>query len=168
MGFFAHEFDAPVAHHDVGSDRYRYTVVFVPQAVAAALPLDAHPRLRINAEVDDYPLDAALNPVRGVWYILLSKKVLNSIGRRVGDRVTVRFRVADQDAVDVPEALLAALRRDAEMQSCWDALTPGRKRSLAHRVGSAKTPETQARRVAEVFEMMTGIRDAYGKLTQGP
>ncbi len=167
MGFFEHEFDAPVAHHDVGSDKYRYTVVYVPDSVAAALPLDEYPRLRVNAEIDDYPLDAALTPVRGVWYIMLSKKTLSAIERRVGDIVTVRFRVADQDAVDMPDALLAALRGDARMQPLWDALTPGKKRSLAHRVGSAKSPETQARRIAEVFDIMTGKRDAYGKLVEG-
>ena len=168
MGFFEHEFDAPVTHHDVGSDRYRYTVVYVPDAVAASLPLDEHPRLRINAEVDDYPLDAALSPVRGQWYILLSKKMLSAIGRRVGDTVTVRFRIADQNAVEVPESLLAALRGDAQMQPLWDALTPGKQRSLAYRVGSAKSPETQARRIAEVFDIMTGKRDAYGKLVKAP
>lgn len=162
--YFDHEFEAPIVRHDVGSERYRYTVVFLPRDLIGALPLDDYPRLRISGEVEDYPFEAALTPVRGEWYILLSGKLLKAIGKRVGDVVSVRFRVADQDAVDVPPALQAALSGDSGMQTIWDGLTAGKQRSLAYRVASAKREATQAKRIAEVFDIMTGKRDLRGKL----
>ena len=161
--FFDYEFDATIAYHDVGSDRYRYTVVYLPAELIAVLPLDDHPRLRIAGEVNDHPFEASLTPVRGDWYILFSKKALTAIGAWVGDEVSVRFSVADQDAVDVPDALQIALESDARMRALWDALTPGKRRALSYRVASAKTPATQTRRIAEVFDIIEGRRDLRGK-----
>ncbi len=161
--FYEHAFEAPITRHDVGSDRYRYTVVFLPQHMIDRLPLQAHPRLRISGEVDDHPFEAALTPVRGRWYILFSKTMLRAIEARVGDEVSVRFRIADQDAVDLPPALEEAFRGDSAMRALWEGLTPGKQRGLAYRVASAKTPATRAKRVAEVFEIIEGKRDLRGK-----
>ncbi|MEO0975412.1 MAG: DUF1905 domain-containing protein, partial [Pseudomonadota bacterium] len=95
--YFDHEFEAPIVEHDVGSARYRYTVVFVPAELSTALPLERFPRLRISGEVNDHPIEASLTPVRGQWYVLLSKSTLKAIDARLGDLVTLRFRIADQD-----------------------------------------------------------------------
>ena len=161
--YYDHEFEGPIAYHDVGSERYRYTVVYLPDHLKPSLPLEEFPRLRIAGEVNDYPFDAALTPVKGEWYILLSKRTLEAIEARVDDEVTVRFRVADQDAVEVPEALRLALEDSPAIKALWDGLTPGKKRGLAYRVGSAKTAPTQAKRVAEVFDIIEGKCDLRGK-----
>ncbi len=162
--FFDYGFEAPIAEHDVGSNRYRYTVVYVPQDILAELPMAEYPRLRITGEVNDHPIEASITPAKGVWYVLLSKRVLKAIGARVGDSVSVRFRIADQDAVDVPAALEDALDGDARMRDLWDTQTPGKRRALAYRVASAKTEATQTKRVAEVFDILDGKRDLRGKL----
>jgi len=161
--FFDHEFDAPIAEHNVGSDRYRYTVVYVPQDILAELPMAEYPRLRIAGEVNDHPFEASITPAKGVSYLLFSRRVLKAIHAGIGDTVTVRFRVADQDAVDVPTALDEALQKDARIHTLWDAITPGKRRALAYRVASAKTEATQSKRVAEVFDILEGKRDLRGK-----
>lgn len=164
MSFFDYVFEAAIAEHDVGSKRYMYKVVWLPDEIADQLPLDSFPRLRVTAEVGDVPLNASLTPVRGRWYILLSKKVLTQMGADVGHVVDVRFSIADQTGVDVPDLLRAALEGDARVAKLWDALSPGKKRGLAYRVSSAKTETTQRKRVAEVFEILKGVRDARGRL----
>ena len=138
-------------------------MVFLPDAVAAELPLKEYPRLRVSGEVQDHPIEASLTPVRGRWYILLSKKLLRAIGASVGDEVEVRFEIGDQDAVDVPPALSAALKRNRKMLGLWEKQTPGKQRGLAYRVASAKTPATQEKRVAEVFGILKGELDMRGK-----
>ncbi len=160
--FYPYQFEAPICHHDVGSDKYRYRVVYLPDALKTELPLGEYPRLRINGEVDELPFEAALTPVRGKWYILFSRASLSKIGKNVDDIVSVRFEIADQDAVTVPEALDNALQGDAHMQTLWDNLTAGKKRALAHRVASAKTAPTQAKRIREIYEIMLGKRDMRG------
>ncbi len=160
--YYPHGFSAEIVQHDVGSERYRYTVVFVPEDVKSALPLGEYPKLRITGEVDDHPIEAALTPVRGEHYILLSKKLLGAIGKRLGDMVEVRFRIADQDAVEVPERLREALARDAAMASLWQETTPGKQRALAYMVASAKRAETQDKRIEYVFAVLSGEIDLKG------
>jgi hypothetical protein len=160
--YFPHAFTAEIVQHDVGSERYRYTVIFVPEEVKADLPLAEYPKLRISGEVDDHPIEAALTPVRGEHYILLSKKLLAAVGKGVGDEVELRFRIADQDAVEVPERLDAALARDAAMRALWQAATPGKQRALAYMVASAKRAATQDQRIEKVAAVLRGEIDING------
>ncbi|MEO0911576.1 MAG: YdeI/OmpD-associated family protein [Pseudomonadota bacterium] len=155
-------FDAEITTHDVGSSRYLYTVLWVPDGVAARLPLAEYPRLRVTGEIGEHPFEAALTPVRGRWYILLSKALLKAVGAQVGDSVEVRFEVGDQAAVDVPPTLKAALAEHTAMRALWEAETPGKQRGLAYRVASAKSEATRARRVEEVFAILRGERDLRG------
>lgn len=164
MSFYPFTFEGPVTHHDVGSSRYLYKVVFVPDEVKADLPLDTYPRLRITGEINGHPYQGACTPVRGRHYLLLSNAFLETIGAEVGDDVEVRFAIADQDAVDVPVPLVHALQENPEMQALWDEQTPGKQRALAYIVSSAKTAPTIAKRIDQVFDMLTGKRDARGKI----
>lgn len=160
--FYPHSFTAEIVHHDVGSDAYRYTVIFVPDETKSDLPLDRFPKLRVVGEIDDLPYEGAFTPVRGRHYLLLSKKILAAIGKRLGDEVEMRFRVADQDAVDVPEALERALENAGHERGLWEAATAGKKRALAHMVASAKRAETQEKRVEKVFAVLRGEIDLKG------
>jgi hypothetical protein len=69
--YYSHAFEGRIEHHDVGT--YRYTVVFLPRELALSLPLEEHPRLRVSGEVAEVPFSGAWQPVRGRWYLMLSK-----------------------------------------------------------------------------------------------
>lgn len=161
--YFTHEFDSAVEHYDVGSSRYRYTVVFVPTEIIQELPVANYPRLRVSGEINDLPFDAALTPTHGRWYILFSKRVLTTIGAAVGDIVSIRFRVADQEAVDVPPLLAEALAQNEDLGASWNALTAGKQRSLAYLVSNAKTDATIRKRVAEAIAIVRGERELRTK-----
>lgn len=161
MSFFTHEFEGRIVPHDVGT--YRYTVVFLPPEIARDLPFDRHPRLRARGEVGDVPFAGAWQPVRGRWYLMLSKDLLRQGGLAVGDLVEVRFRVEDPDTVDVPEGLRRALEGDEAARATWEGLSAGKRRGLAHMVHAAKTEPTQRRRLADVLAMLRS-----GEVRLGP
>lgn len=170
--FFTHTFTAPVATYDFG--RYAYTVVYIPAEVTDELPMAEYPRLRVDAEVDDVPTEGALMPDRlgsaqtahlvgtigpegmRVWYLMVPKRILDQIGKGLGDEVEVRLRAGDQEAVDIPAALEAAFAQDAPLKRAWDALTPGKQRFLAHRVATAKREETIRKRISELKQQLMG------------
>ncbi len=162
MSFYPLQFEGEIVEHDVGARTYVYSVVFLPKALHNELPLERHPRLRITGEINDQPIDAALTPVRGRWYILLSKKFIKAINAMIGDTVDVRFDIADQDAIDIPDRLQTALKADKQMMKLWNEQTPGMQRGLAYRVASAKMEKTQAKRVDEVFSILKGERKFRG------
>ncbi|MBC7988842.1 MAG: YdeI/OmpD-associated family protein [Luteimonas sp.] len=151
---YPHEFDAQVVHHDVGT--YRYTVVFLPPEIATALPLQQHPRLRASGEVGEVPFTGAWQPVRGRWYLMLSKELLRDADAAIGACVRVRFRVEHQAAVEVPDQLARALAADGMANLAWSQLSAGKKRGLAYRVLSAKTKSTVQRRLLEVMARLRG------------
>lgn len=156
MLFLPYQFKALIEEHRF-DERLAYSVVWVPKAIANELPLDSNPRLRISGEINGVPLEAALMPVRGKWYILISKRLMKAAKASLGDDVSVQFGIADQDAVNVPRALEDALLEMPDLKAVWDNLTPGKRRGLAYRVSVAKTEPTIIKRVDEVLEQLAEI-----------
>ncbi|MEQ8848187.1 YdeI/OmpD-associated family protein [Botrimarina sp.] len=154
MAAAAYEFEAPIVARSF--DTFRYTVVFLPDATRRSVPFPDGRPLRIDAEVNGVPLSGALMPHKKGRYLLLSKRFLKRLRCEAGDRVFVRFSVADQDRVDVPIELERALEASSRLKKLWNELTPGRRRGLAYRVGSAKRPDTRRRRVEQVLEEIAG------------
>lgn len=158
MSLYPHAFEGALQRHGVGRDRkVWYTVLFLPHELAAELPFDRFPRLRVEGEIADQPVSGAWMPVGdGRRYFIVSPAVRKSAGAGLGALLEMRFRVADQEAVEVPEALARALAANVRAAAAWDALTPGRRRGFCHRVNGAKTDPTRARRVAEVLAELSG------------
>ncbi|MEM7738066.1 MAG: YdeI/OmpD-associated family protein [Deinococcota bacterium] len=152
MSFYPYTFTGFIEHHNLGT--YRYTVIFLPKDLHADLPLDKYPRLRVSGEIAEQPFEGAWQPVRGRWYIMLSKKLLKDAAVGVGDDVEVRFEVVDQEAVDIPLELQQALSENSQAADAWEALTVGKRRGLTHRISSAKTAKTRTRRLQEVLEIL--------------
>lgn len=150
--FFPHEFRGEIVHHRLGT--YTYTVIFLPPPLARTLPFTGARRLRISGEVGDIPFEAAWQPSKGRWYMMLSRSMLKDGGWALGDSVPVRFRVEPDTAVTVPPALQAALAADRRARATWTAATPGQQRAMAHRVGSAKTEPTLRKRLDEALALL--------------
>lgn len=90
---------------------------------------------------------------------LRSKK---NTGLDVGDVVEMRFRIDDQDHVDVPRALEIAIQSNDEANRQWNKLTAGKKRMFTFHVASSKTATIGAERVAEAIDAIgkgCGLRD---------
>ena len=150
-------FEATVDRYGVGKTRkVWYTVLFLPDALRAALPFDRYPRLRVEGEVNDVPVEVAFIPAGdGRNYAILGPAVIEGAELEPGALAEMRFRIADQDHVDVPDDLADALGADPAVATLWDALTPGKRRGLAHHVASAKRAATRNARIRTVFEAIT-------------
>lgn len=107
-----------------------------------------NPRRRVRGEIGEHAFAGAWQPTGGHWYLKLSKDMLKRQEASVRGWLSVRFNIDDQDAVDVPEALLEALKKDKKFAKAWDGLTLGKQRSWLLHVLQAKTQETIAKRIA--------------------
>lgn len=157
MTYFPHDFTGRISLHGVGKSRViTYKVLFMPPRFEVVLPFRAFPRLRVEGEIAEVPVRGAWMPVGdGRRYFIVSRSIKASTGLDVGDEVEMRFRIDDQDHVDVPDALLSALRAEPSVQAEWDKLTAGKKRMFTNHVLSAKTPATEERRVSEAMLAIT-------------
>ncbi|MEM9915793.1 MAG: YdeI/OmpD-associated family protein [Planctomycetota bacterium] len=156
MDYYPHKYETTVERFGVGKTKVLwYTVVFLPDEIRSDLPFDRYPRLRVEGEIEEVPIANAFMPTGdGRYYLIVSPKVLKDAEVEVGDVVRIRFRVADQNHVEVPPALQRAINVDHQVAKAWDTLTPGRKRMLAQHVMSAKTPKTQTKRLNEALEAL--------------
>ncbi|MEO0364709.1 MAG: YdeI/OmpD-associated family protein [Pseudomonadota bacterium] len=161
--YFTHKFEAVISEFGVGKTRkIWYRVVFMPTGLERLLAFDEFPRLRIDGEISDIPIANAFMPTGdGRRYLIVSPEVMKGAELSLGDTVTVRFRIADQNHVDVPDALLRAVGSSNSAKRVWDTLTPGKKRALAFHVSNARTAPTQAKRVTEVLH---ALENSNGKL----
>ena len=158
MDEYSIEFNASIEPHDFG--RMAYTVVYAPAKIVRGVGLKHTPRLRIDGLVAGQPFHGAFQPAGdGRFYQILSKKFLKSSRLKLGDKVAVSFDIADQDAVEVPKPLEFALAANDQARKVWDTITPGKKRSFAYRVSSAKRAETIENRVEEVIEQLLAMQD---------
>ena len=152
MDFYPFEFTGPIETLDFG--RMAYWVVYLPDDLIRALDMPSNPRLRIRGDINGFDIEAAIMPGGDGYYVMCSKSVQKRIGKAPGDAVTIRFGLADPDAVQVPEELQVALDEDDYAKSIWDQMTAGKRRGHAYRVSSAKTSPTRQKRVAEVMGML--------------
>lgn len=154
--FFPHQFEAPIEKFGVGkTKKIWYNVLFLPKELEVDLPFKTYPRLRVDGEIADVPIANAFMPTGDErYYVIVSPNVLKSAKVGLGDTVEMRFRVADQDYVEVPEPLYKAVQRTEAIRETWAGLTPGKQRMLAQHVLSAKTDPTRQKRIKEAIEAL--------------
>lgn len=132
-----------------------YTIVPLPEQVLEALG----PTRRVEGEFNDHPVNLAITTappdVYGTPFLWAGKSLLDRVGLGPGETFEARLRPAPDDAVDVPQDVLNALRSGGVIE-VWDALSPGRKRALLYRIDTAKRPETRARRLSQLVMDLTG------------
>ena len=132
-----------------------YTILPLPAAVMDALG----GARRVEGEIGEHPVNmgvARADPaVLEGPFLYTGKAFLAEAGIAPSETVEVRLRPADPDAVEMPEGLEAAIRA-AGLTAAWEALTPGRRRALAHPVRAAKRAETRARRIAALISDLAG------------
>ncbi len=171
MTYFPYDFTSTICLHGVGKSRViTYKVLLMHPRFETVLPFKAFPRLRVEGEIADVPVRGAWMPVGdGLRYFIVSPTTKANTGLDVGDEVEMRFRIDDQDHVDVPTALELALDAEPVARERWDRLTAGKKRMFTNHVASAKTPATEQRRVNEAVQAISdglSLRDLNGNKKQ--
>ena len=135
--------------------RATYTVVRLPADVVAALG----PTRRVEGEFADHPVNLAISraPAEVIDgpFLWAGQNLLDRIGLAPGEVFEARLRPAPDDLVEVPRDVTLALR-SAGLAETWEALTPGRRRSLLYPVETAKRPDTRARRITRLLQEITG------------
>ena len=137
----------------LGGDAGDAPVVEIPFDVKAAYG-SARPKVAVT--VKGVTLRTTVMVYGGRSYVGFRKEVRDAAGLELGDRIAVTIDVDTAPrVVEVPEALQAALRKNAAARKRFDALSYSHRREHARWVLEAKKEDTRARRVARVIEMLT-------------
>jgi hypothetical protein len=155
-----YEFAAPVLRRD---DGLRFHYLPLPGDVAEAL--DAAGLRVLIATFNGRPFRRAVQGRRdGERYLLVGQAMLREIGAGYGDVVEVALRPdPDSGRVKLGEELEAVLEQDEGAAARFYGMTPGRQRSLAYYVASAKRPETRVKRALALAHKLR-THTLYGDL----
>lgn len=149
MSYYDYQFRSRIESFGVGKTRkIWYTVVFLPEYLAGELPLKLHPRLRVKGEIEDTPFQGACIPTGdGRHYLIVSRRLIQEAQINLDSLIEVRFSLAGQDDVDVPQELSAEIAANPWAKTAWAKLSAGKRRALSHTVSSARTAATRLARV---------------------
>ena len=85
----------------------------------------------------------------GEFMVMVSKARLDAHGLRVGSLAQMSLRPdTSRYGMPVPEALAEVFAFDPDIEVAFQRLLPGRQRNHLHVIGSAKSEETAAKRIA--------------------
>ncbi len=98
----------------------------------------------------------------GTFFINVNKKLRDKLGLGIGSPVQVELRKDDsQYGLPMPEELEELLRQDEPGNAVFQALTPGKKRTLLHFIGAIKNPDLRLHRAILVVEH---LKENKGKI----
>ena len=135
--------------------RATYTILRLPPGIAETLV--ARGARRVGGEISDHPVNLALSraPVVEGLFLWIGRSLLDWLSVDPGEPLEIRFRPASPDEVKIPDDLALALRQ-AGVTDAWEASIAGRRRGLLHRIDSARTGPTRAKRIAAVVAELRG------------
>lgn len=88
----------------------------------------------------------------GEFMVMVSKARLDAHGLRVGSLAQMSLRPdTSRYGMPVPEALTEVFAFDPDIEVTFQRLLPGRQRNHLHLIGSAKSEETAAKRIAALL-----------------
>ena len=140
----------------LGGDDSTVPAVIVPFDVKAVYG-QARPKVKVT--VNGVTLRTTVAVYGGRSYIGFRKEICEAAGLQLGKTITVAIELdAEPRVVDVPHDLARALTTHASAQKRFNALSYSHRREHAQWVAAAKKPETRARRIARVIEMLRAPR----------
>lgn len=128
--------------------------VVVPAEIAAKARL-VH-GARVRGSINGVAYRSSLMKYSGVFHMGVHKATAAAAGVAKGARIEVTIEIDDEplptDAT--PDDLAGALSREPEATASWKKLAPAVRRGYVKDVLEAKRPETRARRVAKIVDIL--------------
>jgi len=127
---------------------------YAPVPPEVSEPIRAAKIKRLVAQLNDgEPWSCALGSAGpGEFMVMVSKARLDAHGLRVGSMAQMSLRPDTSTyGMPVPEALAEVFEFDPDIEVAFQRLLPGRQRNHLHVIGSAKSEETAAKRIAALL-----------------
>lgn len=142
------------------SDVFQYHVK-VPEDIKEAFFQQDHKRVVANFN-DKVKKHCAIMPGGSFHYLLLNKQEVKKLQAQPGDNLAITLTPdASPLGMPMPEELEVILAQDPDAKAFFDALTPGKKRSLMHLVGKVKNVDS---RISKALAIAHHLKEVEGEL----
>ena len=129
----------------------------VPDAVAEQLGDKARPPVVVR--VNQVTYRSTLSVYSGRRFVPFRRELRERAGLEVGDMAMIELAVDDQPrTVEVPADFADALTAEPSIGRYFDSLAYSHRKEYVEWVGSAKLPETRARRISQAMDRLRATR----------
>ncbi|WP_054415140.1 YdeI/OmpD-associated family protein [Hymenobacter sp. DG25A] len=120
---------------------------------------------RVAGTLNGHPVRLGLLPMKtGERFLMINKVLCQAAGVQLGQSVTLTLNPdPTPDHVDLPDELAEALAAWPEAEAEFQQHRGSMRRAMAQHVGTAKLPETRARRAVELAERLAAGRHPFRK-----
>lgn len=141
-----------------------WTYFEVPATIALQLVPGNKKSFRIKGYFDEVPVkQVALLPMGdGRFIIPLNASMRKALGKREGNRLTLRIRVDRSEQV-TDRDFAACLEDDAAAREGFSRLPPSHRNYFSKWIADARTTQTKARRIAMALEALANRMD-FGQM----
>ena len=155
------KFDAALGRF---SPEYAYHFIPVTKEIADSFKFEKGSRrvvCTLNG-IETFP--CALMPHDGAFFLMVNKAVRTRLGLEAGDTVSVEIAKDESKyGMPMPEELQEVLDQDVEGDRLFQALTPGKQRSMLYFIGKIKDID---RRIHSSLIFLEHLKRHNGKLDQ--
>lgn len=137
-------FEAPIEAHS--NNYYGGMISPSPEVLDQVEGYDQRRRIRCSINGTP-PYPCIFHKINGAFGLMVSKKRMHSNKWLHGELVDVKiYEEMSKYGMEMPEVWEEMMEQEEEVLHRFDALTPGRQRTILHYIGSAKRVETQIQR----------------------
>ena len=124
----------------------------IPVPDEVSTPLREAGIKRLLVQINGYEMRRALQGSAEFGsHLVVGLSLLKQAGVALNDQVSVVIEPdPEPNAVDVCDEFLIALEQDPQAKARWEEFTPGKQRSIAHHISSAKREETRIKRALDI------------------
>jgi hypothetical protein len=158
------KFSTTILKFDSQGEKTGWTYILIPAELAQKLKPGNKKSFRVKGKLDNLPFkQTALLPMgEGDFIMPLNAAIRKGIGKRKGAEVTVQM-TSDDAVFGFSKDMMACLKDDPKAMAGFNKLTGSEQKYFSKWIESARTPETKARRIAQMLNaMLKGWR--YGEM----
>jgi len=145
---------------DFHTKLWRHHLV-IPEPIANEF-IDGDNRRIICWLSDKVYVQTALMPAKDYWFVLLNKEVRTQLSLEEGHVIEIKLeKDTSEFGHPVPESFQVLLDQDKEGRKYFEALTPGKQRSLIYIVRKVKNIDSQ---LNKGLAIMDHLKEVQGKL----
>lgn len=126
------------------------------------MPKSSFGMLKVKGKIDDYEFsNTHLMPIgNGHVGLAVKAEIRKKIKKQAGDTVHITL-YEDNTPMIIPEELLLCMEDEEGLIQKFENYTPGQKKAFIDWINSAKTEQTQAKRIAKTIIMVQNGEKFY-------
>jgi hypothetical protein len=144
------EFTTTILRFGKQGEKTGWTYIVIPADIAQKLQPGNKKGFRTKGKLDSYSFSGkSLLPMgKGEFILTLDSKIRRAIGKRHGAMLNVKIEF-DKSQYELNKTFLECLNDDSEALNFFNTLTKSHQNYFSKWIESAKTEETQAKRIAQ-------------------